>query len=106
MLIANLESLIFPVPQKFKLSKPFKFFTVIGHFSASPARSRHAVPTAREKTSRSVLRQLLGASSPMPMPLHLHRPLQQRGAVELVRRCRLGNVDDVDRKASRNPVVR
>jgi hypothetical protein len=40
------------------------------------------------------------------MPLLLERPLQQCGAVELVRGRRVGNVDDVDREASRDAVVR
>jgi hypothetical protein len=41
----------------------------------------------------------------LTLPLHLQGPLQKRGPVELVRGGRVGNVDDVDREASRDAVV-
>ena len=42
---------------------------------------------------------------PLTLRLHLQRTLQKRGAVELARGRRAGNVDDLDGEASRDAVV-
>jgi hypothetical protein len=41
----------------------------------------------------------------VPLSLVLQRPLQQRGAVELARGGRVGNIDDVDGEAGQDAVV-
>jgi hypothetical protein len=42
----------------------------------------------------------------LPLPLHVQGPLQEGRAIELVSGGRIGNVDDVDREAGGDAVVR
>ena len=85
----RVKNLLFPAPQKFKLFKPFKLFTIIGHISrVTQSRLGHAMLVAPWKTPRSVVRHRAWHGSSVlafsTLPLHLQRPLQERGAVELV----------------------
>jgi hypothetical protein len=68
MLTANLKNLIFPVPQTFKLFTPFKLFTVIGHFSASPSE----VAARRSHSSREDVVARAPSSRLAPLLTHAH----------------------------------
>jgi hypothetical protein len=106
----RVKNLLFAAPQKFKLFKPFKLFAIIGHIICvtQPAPARHARRSLEDSADHGPPSRMLGSSDLafLTLRLHLQGPLQKRGPVELVRGGRIGNVDDVDREATRYAVVR